>query len=86
MTNVPENMQSDPLKKREEFAISLRKKKKDELIRAKRQRLTQQLSAAAASKPDSKRKELYCDCPKFIFSPSNVLQAVPDQFVAQMRP
>lgn len=29
----------DPLKKREEFAVSLRKKKKDQIMRLKRQRL-----------------------------------------------
>ena len=30
---------SDPLKKREDFAISLRKKKKEEIIREKRRKL-----------------------------------------------
>ena len=33
--------QDDPLKKREEFAVSLRKKKKHELIQSKRKLLVQ---------------------------------------------
>ena len=32
--------QTDPLKKREEFAVSLRKAKKNQLIQAKRRKLT----------------------------------------------
>jgi len=33
----------DPLKKREEFSVSLRKKKKDELIKSKRTKVTMKM-------------------------------------------
>ena len=34
-----QSVESDPLRKREKFAVSLRKKKKDEIIKQKRDKL-----------------------------------------------
>jgi len=46
-----ENFGADPLKKREEFAISLRKKKKEEILREKRRRIHVPLDALPAIEP-----------------------------------
>ena len=62
--------QSDPLKKREEFAINLRKKKKEEIMRGKRRKLQDQIhlqNGSLANKDENEITELYKDCPIFEF-------------------
>ena len=44
--------QNDPLRKREEFAISLRKQKKDKIIQEKRIRLIQNLEGEKSKTVD----------------------------------
>jgi len=63
------------LKKREDFAISLRKKKKEEILREKRRRLLDSLPKESPSKNDASQSEAiefdqYRDCPLFIFDES----------------
>ena len=54
--------QSDPLKKREAYAVSLRKKKKDEIIKQKRRRLAENFDHSNETKKDTSE---YIDCDFF---------------------
>ena len=53
---------NDPLQKREEFAVSLRKKKKEGIIRDKRMRLIMNTQTVGAVAP---KKSLYQGCSLF---------------------
>ena len=51
---------SDPLKKREEFAVSLRKQKKEKIIQAKRKRISCRNTQGV-----DQQEEQYIECPLF---------------------
>ena len=52
----------NPLKKREEFAVSLRKKKKTEIINDRRRK---RLVLEDLAQLEAQMKDLYRDCPLF---------------------
>ena len=51
----------DPMRRREDFAVNLRKKKKDEIIKQKRKRLFKDIGGAGGE-PSA---QIYRDCPMF---------------------
>ena len=51
----------DPMRRREDFAVNLRKKKKDEIINKKRKRLFKDISGAGVESS----ARMYRDCPMF---------------------
>ena len=69
----------NPMLKREEFAVSLRKKKKAEIITAKRKRYIKTVSNA---------KKIYRECPLFraeINSEGSSLDQVLEKFVPNLQ-
>jgi hypothetical protein len=88
--------QEDPLRKREDFAISLRKKKKNEILRQKRSRLTNAIVKAgsvnvhASSNPtnssqvSNKQDGVYRGCPLLSFD--GVFGQTNDQLDASYQP
>ena len=87
------NQEVDPLKKREEFAVSLRRSKKKEIIQEKRRKLilrqsnhsesmSIQASINVESSTDDNTKVLYQGCEKFFqtFSSASVKTIIAEKF------